>query len=193
MASTLEKKDMILKHEAMLANKIAVDVIDKPKLNIWMIIIPIIFVYYFYHLQKFAVGKKEFVKNIMNVRQQILDEAQAAVQDHRKPAISRLIEISNVPKNTEVQYSQWVKVILDHYLDLLLTCGDSYESLVKERYKERNRYLLFLNSLNKAEKRFNQALKSHLKKTIDGADDIVRAMERASEKFQRLEADAIFF
>jgi hypothetical protein len=74
----------------------------------------------------------------------------------------------------------WLNVLIDHYMDLLQAEGDHIEDLIKSVYKNRTNYLLFINRLNSVEKKFNTALKSHLPDTIDGANDIMAAMETYS-------------
>ncbi len=192
MNSMHDKKDSILSYESKLANKTAAQIIDKPKLSFWMILIPVIFVFYFYKLQQFAAGKKGFVENIMLARQQALDEAVASLELNRKANIKHLVEMSNVPDTVETEYSQWINILLNHYLELLQVDGDSFETLVKTRYKDRGAYLLFLNRLNNAEKRFNHALLSQLEQSVEGSADVIQKMERTLENFRREDAKAIF-
>ena len=47
-SSLSEKHDLILANEKLLAQKVAADVIDKPQLALWMIVIPVFFVFYFH-------------------------------------------------------------------------------------------------------------------------------------------------
>ena len=62
MLTISEKEALILEHETRFADAVGRGVIEKPPLNIWMILIPVIFVHYFYRLNKYADGRKQFVK-----------------------------------------------------------------------------------------------------------------------------------
>jgi hypothetical protein len=63
---------------------------------------------------------------------------------------------------------------------------------VQSAYIKRSNYLLFINQLNNAEKKFNAALKPQLETTIDDVNDIVCAIEWYSEKIRRNDAEEIF-
>ena len=43
-----EKAKMILDHEEWFAESLAIKIVEKPTLSVWMILIPIVFIYYFY-------------------------------------------------------------------------------------------------------------------------------------------------
>ncbi len=187
-----EKKELILQHEIKFANAIAAKVIDKPILSLWMILIPVFFVFYFYKLKQFADGRKAFVEHFMVTRQRTLDEASAAVESDRKPDVNYVIKMSSAPEDTFRAYAQWIKVLAEHYQDLLKAPGDHLDALVKATFKNRTNYLLTLNRLNEVEKGFNEALKPHLYENTEGVDDIVAVIEQWSKKLRRKEAARIF-
>ena len=82
--------------------------------------------------------------------------------------IDGLVTQAEIPENTVDEYSAWIRVLCDHYADLLGAEGDSIEALIKSIYKNRTNFLLFLNRLNETEKRFNAALSPHLQTTTEG-------------------------
>ena len=102
------------------------------------------------------------------------------------------IKQAEIPDNTAGEYSAWIRVLCDHYADLLRAEGDSIEALVKSVYKNRTNFLLFLNRLNETEKRFNAALSPHLQTTTEGVEEIIARMEHASGVLWREEAERIF-
>ena len=59
MGDTKENSALILAHEEDFAAALARHVIDKPKLSIWMILIPIFFVFYFFQLNKYRDGLRK--------------------------------------------------------------------------------------------------------------------------------------
>lgn len=192
MQALSEKKELIFDYELKFAHQVAAKVIDKPQLSLWMILIPVVFVYYFYKLKKFADGRKAFVANYMITRERTLEEAYAAVETNHNPNLNKIINMSSAPEDALDAYAQWVKVLAAHYQDLLQARGQEIDGLVKTAYKNRTNFLLTLNRLNKVEKRFNSALKPHLQPNIQGADQIIAAIEQWSQKIRREEATRIF-
>ena len=192
MLTLLNKKELILHSEEQFANAIAAKVIDKPILSLWMILIPVFFVFYFYKLKQFAEGRKAFVEHFMVTRQRTLEEAFAAVESDRKPDVNKIIKMSSAPEDTFRAYAQWIKVLAEHYQDLLKAKGEHLDALVKATFKNRTNYLLTVNRLNEVEKGFNDALKPHLYKNIESVDDIVTTIEQWACKIRRQEASRIF-
>ncbi|MCJ7830466.1 MAG: NF038143 family protein, partial [Desulfobacterales bacterium] len=78
MPTPREKSLLVLQEERLFAAALAAQVIGKPQLSIWMILIPIIFVFFFFRFQKYVAGKKTFADNYLTSRQQALEEALAA-------------------------------------------------------------------------------------------------------------------
>jgi hypothetical protein len=96
---------------------------------------------------------------------------------------------SSAPAKTLSAYGEWIKVLVDHYMDLLRSDGNAYEALVRSVYRSRTN---FLNHLAQTEHRFNEVLKPHLRKTTEGVDTIVRAMEKSTASFRREHAQKVF-
>jgi len=192
MAGLEKKSALILAHEKTIAHVVARGVIEKPVLSVWMILVPIFFVYYFYRLKKYADGRKAFVNNYLITRRRCLDEACRAVATDSGPRVQQIVSQAAAPVKTHREYTQWVRVLVDHYMDLLRADGDAYEALVRAVYKNRTNYLLFLNRLGQVEHQFDEALKPHLQKTTEGVDTIVRDMEKSAVSFRREHARKIF-
>lgn len=181
-----------MEHEEQFAHTLAVHVLDKPKLSLWMILIPIIFVFYFYQLQKFTAGRKTFVEHYLISRKRSLDEAFEAVTSGKDPDIGKLAGLSDVPEDIRTHQARVFSILVDHYITLLRSDGDDFASLVQSAYKSLSHYLLYLNSLNNAEKDRDNALKPHLEKTQEGIDAVVKNIEFHSEKLRREIAEKIF-
>jgi len=192
MASLDHKKELILRYEEKFADSVAVSVIDKPKLSTWMILIPILFIYYFYRLKKFADGRKEFARHFILTRKRSLEEAAASQASGGKPDVEALVNMSSAPAPTHADYREWLKVLLDHYQYLLRSEGDSLETLIRSAYKTRTNYLLFINQLNRVERQFNTALKPSLKETTEELNHIVTAIEQRCEELRRKDAVKFF-
>lgn len=183
---------MILNKERKFAQAVSAVVIDKPTLSLWMILIPVIFVHFFYRLNKYSQGRKEFAQHFIKTRERALDEALAALESERKPDANKLAQAADIPEGTSKTYRAWLNVLLDHYGDLLVSGGDTYENMVRAVYKNKTNYLLYLNSLNEAEKAFDRALKPHLEAETNGVNGIVKKIESCSTELRRKEAATIF-
>lgn len=192
MDSIHQKQQAILENERRFANTVSAEVIDKPKLNIWMILIPVIFVHYFYRLKKYAEGRKDFARNFLLTRERALAEAASAVESNRQPDTGPLVRMSSIPEGTSKAYIRWLNVLLEHYRELLQSPGGSYEVLVRAAYKNRTNYLLFLNTLGDVEKGFNRELKPHLTKETPDANGIIQTIESCCANIRRAEAERIF-
>lgn len=187
-----QKKGWILAQERRLATFVARHVIEKPELSIWMILIPIIFVHFFFRLNKVANGRKEFVRNFMITRQRALEAALEGLKTGQSPDPNQLCRISSSPEATYQEYTAWLKVLVQHYEKLLQAEGNSVDGLIRSVYQTRSSYLLFLHQLHRAEKQFNAALTPHLDASLTDVTTIIDTMERQSQVYRREEAEGIF-
>jgi len=192
MSTVDQKHQIILEHEKRFADHLALQVLEKPKLSVWMILIPIIFVHYFHRMQKFSSGRKAFAENYMIVRKRALDEALEVIRTERTPDIKGLVKLSKLPEVVHESNLKMIDLLVLHYTDLIRSDGDTMESLVRSAYKTRTNYLLFVNQLNQIEKALNSALKPHLADSLEGVDEIISAMEIYSERLRRSHAETVF-
>ena len=192
MASLTEKSDLIRSNETTFAYSLSLIVIEKPKISVWMILIPIILVYHMYRHKSYVEGRRTFAENFLITRNRALEAAVGSIANEDPLDESSVVKEANIPESTKEDYAAWVRVLMTHYNDLLRCEGDSFDALVRSAYKNKTNYLLFLNILNKSEKRFNSALKPHLQDTTEGVDEIIERMEKGSEKLRYKDAERIF-
>ncbi len=190
--SMADKRDMILAEERQLARQVSARVIDKPKLAVWMILIPVFFVFYFWQLRRYADGRRTFAEKFLITRRRALDEALRACEADRSPDVEPLVQAGDVPSPLRREYRRWVIPLAEHYCDLLRAHGGSYAALVRSVYKNRTNYLLFLNRLNQVEREFDAALKPHLDPATENANGIIKLMEESTAAVRREMAEAIF-
>jgi hypothetical protein len=187
-----KKRDFIMNHEELFAEKLALKVLERPTLSVWMILVPIIFVYYFYQYQKFVNGKKMFAEHYLISRRRALDEAMSVIDGKKTPDIKRLAGMSDVPDTVREKQEKVLGILVEHFISLLRSEGEDYRALVQSAYQNRTNYLLFLNNLNHAEKDVNMALKPHLQKDHEGVNSVVSSIELQSEMLRREYAEDIF-
>ena len=167
-------------------------VIEKPRLAVWMILIPVFFVFYFWQLKRYSDGRKTFAEKFMITRRRALDQALASVQAGKGPDIEAVVQASDIPDKIRKDYRRWVALLVDHYRDLIRAHGSSYPALVRATYKSRTNYLLFLNRLNQVEREFDAALKPHIAETTENANGIIKLMEESTGNLRRQIAEEIF-
>jgi len=192
MTTIREKKEAIIAFEQRLAHAVSREVIEKPKLSVWMILIPIFFVFFAYRMNRYKKGREVFADNFLVTPGRALEVAAEAVIAGKSPDIEVVVRQTSSPPDTLDAYRKWVAALTGHYLELLSADGRDCETLIKKVYGKRANYLLFCNQLNSLEKAFNVTLKPHLKKTTDDVGDIVTVMEKAAAKHRRKLAGTIF-
>ncbi len=187
-----DNKSRILAWENLFAHQVAGMVLEKPKLSVWMVLIPIITVFHIYRHQKYVEGKKAFADNFLVSRRRSLEEAAAALAEGRKPEATRAISGSSVPAEARRAYDDWITVLLEHYYDLLRSEGSSYDDLVRGVFRSHTDYLLFLSQLARVEHRFNSALRPSLSENHEAVEEIISHMEAASDAIRRKHAATVF-
>ena len=192
MISVDEKRELILENEYKLANLIARKIIQKPELNIWMILIPIFFLYFFYQLSRNTNAKKDFVHHFVLTRKQILNEACALCEEGEKPDYQEMAENENVPDGAVKTYKSWAKLLFEHYHKLLTSEGDSYPGLIRESYENRDQYLSVLDPINREESKFYAALLKELKSSVENSGSVIKSMEESLPVLRHQEAEGIF-
>lgn len=192
MAGIEEKFDMIERNEERFAFHLAGQVIYKPKLSIWMIFIPVIFVYYFFQLNKYKQGREEFTHHYLVTRKRALNAARLAVVADKDPDLEQIIKLAELPPETLGVYRELLVVLIQQYRDLLIAEGESIAELVRSAYLTRANYLLSYNRLNQVEREFNAALRPHMKNSVDGFDDVVQRIEAKSAELRRQDVENIY-
>ena len=185
------KRELILKHELAFANAIGAAVFEKPRVSFWMVMIPLLLLYFIYRMQKYKNGRRKFDEDFMTTRRRTMEIAFQAVATGGGPDIDQVVRQSGLSGALEKPYASWVKVLADYYMDLLTANGDTFESLVRSAYRNRSTCLLVLNRLDAVEKDFYDALKPQLVPT-EGAAEIIHTIEKHSRQLRRDLAEHIF-
>ncbi len=185
------KKELILEHERAFANAVGAAVLEKPKVSFWMILIPILFLFFIHRMQKFKTGRLRFNEEFMATRRRALEIAVESLETGSKPDIDRMARQLGLSDALEAPYAAWLRALADHYKDLLAAGGESIESLARSAYRSKTELLLTLNRLNTVEKEFHALLKPGLAAT-EGTADIIAVIERESQRLRRELAERAF-
>jgi len=197
-ATLHQKHDAIYEHERVFANRVAQALIPTPELHIWMILIPVIFVFHFYNLSKVSKGRKAFVHNFLITRRKTMEEVHASLEEQRKPDIERLADSPDVPDAIRHHYVAWLQTLAAHYTALFRAKGASFEEMARAAYGSKARYAEAIRKLNDAEMRFNSALRPMLDKdpkaahAADDAERVIALMQEISVSLRKEQAKAIF-
>lgn len=185
-------RDLILAQERRFAAHVAGEVVDKPVLALWMILIPVFFVFYFFQLKRYRNGLKEFSENFLITRERALEAVHQASDSGSKIDVDELVAVSDAPEQVKDEYCLWVEALVDHFQALIRVPGSSYKELVKNAYRKKSSYQLALNRLSRSENEFNRALAPHLQGDPESISQVVEAMARSVKKNRRALVDEIF-
>lgn len=195
MKSTdLEKrKNIILANETDTSRQLALHVLEKPLPRVWMIFVPVLFVFYFYKLKEYESSLKNFAEHSLIPWRRALEAAFAA-EESGSPVNDELLVDQFVMKreSTRPLCAQWLTVLTGHFRLLLKAEGDSYPELVRAGYQNRSSYLQFCQQISKTETAFNMALLE----TIDGDSTelhhVTQSMVEGMKKLRLQNAGKIF-
>ncbi|MBT8355371.1 MAG: hypothetical protein HKP41_13470 [Desulfobacterales bacterium] len=187
-----QNRELILTNERAIARQVAGKVIDKPQLALWMILIPVFFVFYFFHLKRYRNGLQDFSENFLITRQRTLDAVWEATTSNANADLESVVELSDIPAGVKDQYRVWVERLADNYLLLIQASGGTYDELVRAAYKKKSNYLLGLKNLNRVEANFNQALAPHLPGDQESIESVIKSMQTSIKDLRRSQAEEIF-
>ncbi len=192
--SAAKKQEQILAREEALANRLALAVLDKPTPPIWMILIPVFFVFYAWKLKQYSNGLKDFSKHYLISRRRALEAAAAAEESGQQVDLSGLLEAAGntIPEEAKPLYREWMQPLAGHYLLLLSAKGTSYAALIKNGYQDKTSYLLCTAQLSRAELAFGKALVPQMQGELTDLLDVLERMERALADLYRQESEQIF-
>jgi hypothetical protein len=185
------KQELILEQERAFANALGAAVFDKPRISYWMVLLPILFLYFVFRMQRFKTGRMQFDQDFMVTRRKAMAIAIEGIETGHRPDIDAIARESGLRDVLEKPYAAWLQALVEHYTDLLSAAGDSFEALARSAYRTRTDYLLGLNRLSTVEKEFYAALKNQMRAT-EGAADVITTLEEQSRQLRRELAERIF-
>lgn len=188
-----QKRQQILDHESKLANQLALQVLEKPKPPIWMIFVPIFFVFFVQKMNQYKSGLTEFVDNYLRSRRHALEAALEAEETGKPANVAELVEkAGNIPEQAKPLFASWMEILIDHYRLLLTSQGSNHATLVRAGYQNKTNYLLFCNCLNKAENAYSMALLPEMDGDNQDLSHIIKKIDICVTNLRRQDADTIF-
>lgn len=192
-----EKYDLIHSHEEQLAYRLAREVINKPEVSVWMILVPILFLHHIYRINQYKSGVHSFAEAILDPKRKALDKAylEATGKQPSEYGLSdyfpELVNGSEQQQQIAQKQVKVIRIMQEHYLILLSKSGRRYEDIVRSVYATPGAYRTYLDRLEQAEKE----LYAHLNKEIYTSEDsrtVIKRMEDCSKRMREDELRYLF-
>lgn len=187
-----EKQQIILDYEHVFVERLAIKIYKKPQLSIWMILIPIIFIYFFQQLAKYKNEKRFFVKNYLLSPNRALNEAYEAIKQKREFDIEPLVQIADLKSYSIDPYRDLMSILAHHYTNLLNAKGNLYGDLILSAYPEKHLYLQMMDSIADGWKTLNQTIVKELAETTPGAAETVKEIEIFSMEIRNKDTNVFY-
>jgi hypothetical protein len=188
-----DKKIKIGEYEERMARQLARLVIDKPIPPVWMILIPVFFVFYAWKIKEYSSGLKNFAENYLSSRRRALETAYEAERSGKPPDIEQLVKDTKaIPAHARQLYQHWITLLIDHYRNLLKARGDTVQGLIRSHYRDKLNYMLFNNQLDQAENEFTMALLPKIEGEQQDVRYILDKMKRGITDLHRQEVEEAF-
>jgi hypothetical protein len=198
MVQTIQVRyDLIWNHENQFAYKVAKQVLQKPHISVWVVLMPILFLFYAHKIQQYKAGIHNFSKGLMRTKILALDSALQEINTGSKEKEVRNNFVSAEPEtsievmqvhNRQLAEFELLKV---HFSKLLYQKGTSYQALVRQAYQTSDAYRLFLNQLAQIEKEVMEAvLQAYHPKEEDRA--VTLKMQEAMQVLREDDLTAFF-
>jgi hypothetical protein len=148
-----ERRALIWHHEQVFGYELARRLIEKPKVTVWMIMLPLLFLFFIQDLKKYKAGIRGFVDGFLENKRTALDLACKSLLED--VSLDRALtdfaartrpESADHSRLVERQFDE-IAFLADHYRRLMMENGASYEALVQQAYGTAESYHQFLDRL----------------------------------------------
>ncbi len=187
-----DKKALILDEEHLFCRRLSAAVIEKPTLSIWMILIPVFFVFYFWHYSRYTNARKEFSQNYLITRQRALDASFTALMRNQVIELAPLLEAEDVPLSSRPAYHDWLIVLTDHYLLLLQCKADSFQNMIREVYQSRKAYHSFQRRLTIVETGFTASIEPSVEEDDSEVKIIIEKIKTETQRLRQQELQEVY-
>lgn len=193
--SLREKYDTILTHERQFAYRLAKDVVKKPEVSVWMILLPVLFVHHMMKMTQYKTGIHTFANNILGTKMKALDKV---LQDIETGAIQNYGPAEYFPdvpleSKQEIELAdrqiRVLSLMEKHYRTLLEQSGNALEDLVRGAYGSSGAYRFYLNKLAEAEDEINR----HLRENFHTSEESGSVMNRIEERIAEMREEEMRF
>ena len=194
--SLKEKYDLIIAHEERFAYRLGMEIIQKPEVSVWMILIPLLFLHHIYKINQYKTDIRSFAQKMMIPKKKALDKAYDEASAGRKipyqvrdyfPGLDLNSEQDKILAEKQVRV---IQVMEAHYLALLKTSGRSFEEIFKNVYRSRSRYRNYLSNLEKNEKALNDFIKKNIHTSVESRQ-VIKEIEKSCRRLRQEELNRL--
>ncbi len=193
----MDRHHMIVAAEEQFAREVTLGVIVQRPMTVWHYIIPGMFI--IDYLRR-GSAISQYTKHFMFPRKLALDAARALLEEQDKTTVTSQIEDDiSTWLNSLNLYSQEllhaqtvvVDLLMDHYLKLLKTDGDTYLFLIKNAYKNRGNYKALIDELTSAEEKVDGKIIEKIGKNKNLKEKLLAEQQQVAKRRQNI-MDEIF-
>ena len=193
----MDRYHMIVAAEEQFAREVTLGVIVQRPMTVWHYIIPGMFIIDF--LRR-GSAISQYTKHFMFPRKLALDAARALMEGQDKTSVTSQIENDiSTWLNSLNLYSQEllhaqavvVDLLMDHYLKLLRTDGDTYLFLLKNAYRNREDFKALIDELTSAEEEVDGKIIEKLGKNKSLKEKLLAEQQQVAKRRQKI-MDEIF-
>ena len=182
-----QRRHSILAHETAVAREIAAQVVDRPTLSVWMILIPLLFVHYMQRQQVFRRAVSQVSEALLRSRGRALDLVCARVTCDIEPAAGE--EDERIRRLRSAQEAE-LALLTRHYSKLLTVDAGEYPALVRRAYGTADAYRELLSELQTGERRVSAA--AYDARRDESSAELLQRLERARLQAQSRELELTF-
>jgi len=154
---------LISDYEFDFAKRLAREVLDKPKVSVWLVLIPILFLYYAHKIQRYKAGLQGFCDGVLHTRKIALEAVVAELlgtdgPDHRALFLAAHPEPTPQILTVLEKQTAQIELLREHYRRLLLQTAPDYRGLLRGGYRNSVEYGDFLDRLDRVEEEMGEAV-----------------------------------
>lgn len=187
-----EKHQMILDYDQVFAERLGIKIFKKPQLSVWMILIPIIFVFFLQQLNKYKKDKSEFIKNYLLSPNRALNEAYESIKENREFTIESMVEMADLKPASNKSYRHLMTILTQYYVDLLGVKGDLFGDLIQSAYPEKTAYQTVIDNINNGWSSLNQTIVKDLAASTPEVVETVQKIENATIALRNEDTDVFY-
>lgn len=191
------RQAMIWQQERILAYDLAKVLIHKPRVTVWMIMLPLLFLFFLQDLKNYKAAIRNFTNGFLKNKQTALELALTGLREgtarDSAPAQFAAGFRSDPTDQNDLHETQRQEIacLMDHYRRLLTATGKTYAELIKNAYPSVSAYRLFLDTLFDLENAVMQtALGSN--PTDGDARELGQLMQTATRQLRRQACERTF-
>ena len=190
----------ILTEEREVAKEVATDITGTMAVGVWDFVLPPLFAI---NLLKHHRSKEAFTLNFMFTKKLALEAAGNMLQsgltitnslaevEKKTSSILSADQKGVYSEKVRLKQMQEIRLLIDHYQQLLMSEGKTYCDMVMSAYKDRESFDTFLHRLSSAEKDVNRAALQIVGKSAE-AKDFVARMEESVNQIRNRDLDNYF-